>query len=110
MRTLLQKVIEIGQKVKSVHVMLPEICNCISVFPDVIGVLIAYKDINYYSTHFTISGKVQSKKLMIGDKNIGNITIYYKENPEFQIFEEEEIEKAAAILNTIGKVLKKRMK
>lgn len=99
MRTLLQKVIEIGQKVKSVHVMLPEICNCISVFPDVIGVLIAYKDINYYSTHFTISGKVQSQKLMIGDKNIGNITIYYKENPEFQIFEEEEIFYVATIIS-----------
>ncbi|MCQ2960363.1 MAG: pyruvate, phosphate dikinase [Bacteroidales bacterium] len=80
MHTLLQKIIEIGKKGKSVHIMLPEICNCVSSFSDVIGVLISYNDINYYSSHFTISKNVQNQELKIGDKIVGNFSIYYKEN------------------------------
>ena len=68
MRTILQKIIEVGQKGKSVHTMLPEMCNCIAIFPDVLGVLISYKDINYYSSLFTISKNVQIQELRIGDR------------------------------------------
>lgn len=84
MNSILQKVIEVGQKGKSVHIMLPEICNCIAVYPDIIGVLISYNNMNYYSSHFTISKNVCSSNLRNGEKNIGNISIYYQEQPNYK--------------------------
>lgn len=91
MYVILQKVIEIGQSGKSIHIMLPEICNSISTFPDVLGVLISYKDVNYYSSRFTISGRVQSKGLKIGNQNIGGISIYYKEQSEFKMIPDDDL-------------------
>ena len=98
MHTLLQQVIEIGRKGKSVHLMLPEICNCISVFPDIIGVLISYNEINYYSTHFNISKNVQNQQLSIGEKIVGNLSIYYKEQVEYKQLEEDEINCIASLI------------
>ncbi|MBO7054767.1 MAG: pyruvate, phosphate dikinase [Bacteroidales bacterium] len=98
MRTILQKIIEVGQKGKSVHTMLPEMCNCIAIFPDVLGVLISYKDINYYSSLFTISKNVQIQELRIGDKVVGGISIYYKEQPEYKMFDEADLFYAATLI------------
>ncbi|MBR5434382.1 MAG: hypothetical protein IK117_08090, partial [Bacteroidales bacterium] len=99
MHTLLQQVIEIGQKGKSVHLMLPEICNCISVFPDVIGVIISYNEINYYSTHFTISKNIQLQNLTIADKIVGSLSIYYKEQVEYKQLEDDEIICIASLIS-----------
>ena len=91
MYAILQKVIEIGQSGKSIHIMLPEICNSISNFPDVLGVLISYKDVNYYSSRFSISGRVQNKELKIGNQNIGGLSIYYKEQSEFKMISDDDL-------------------
>ena len=69
--------------------MLPEICNCISIFPDAIGVLITYKDVNYYSSRFTISGRVQIKELKLGNQTAGSLSIYYKEHPELKMMPDD---------------------
>ncbi len=69
--------------------MLPEICNCISIFPDAIGVLITYKDVNYYSSRFTISGRVQIKELKLGNQTAGGLSIYYKEHPELKMMPDD---------------------
>ncbi len=98
MHTLIQKIIEIGQKGKSIHVLLPDICNNISIFPDVIGVLISYNNINYYSSHFTISKNVQNQELRIGEKIVGNLSVYYQEQVENKQFEEADLLCAASII------------
>lgn len=99
MNAIIQQIIEIGRKGKSVHTMLPDICNSISIFPDVIGVLISYNEINYYSSHFTISKNVQNQELKIGEKNVGNLSIYYKEQVEYKQFDESELFCAASIIS-----------
>ncbi len=99
MNSILQKVIEVGQKGKSVHTMLPEICNCIAVYPDIIGVLISYNNINYYSSHFTISKNVCSNNLQNGEKNIGNISIYYKEQPNYKQLDDNELLYISALIS-----------
>lgn len=99
MHAIIPKIIEIGQKGNTVHTMLPDICNSISIFPDTIGVLIAYKGLNYYSSHFTISGRVQTQELRIGGQPIGSITIYYKEPSDFKMLEEEDLFVASTLIS-----------
>lgn len=99
MHTILQRIIEIGTHGTSVHGMLPEICNVVSTYPDVIGVLISYKDLNYYSSHFTISGNVQNQELRIRGSIIGTISIYYKEPSEYSRISEDNLLYMATIIS-----------
>lgn len=99
MNSILQKLIEIGKKGKTIHIMLPEICNCIAGYPDIIGVLISYNNINYYSSHFTISKNVCSSNLQNSEKVIGSISIYYQEQPNYKQLDDNELLYISALIS-----------